>query len=106
MMRAGIMEKLFDVNETWTEMANNGDGNKTTRSALSRAVRGATKTTDWAIHQIDEFLIDELAWRGQTTPIVQQPVGWQERGGGPTKHTTAPATAADTDHSTTRQGRI
>ena len=81
MMRAGITDKLLDVNETWAEMANNGNGNKTTRSALSRAVRGATKKTDWAIHLIDEFLIDKLAWRGQTTPVVQQPVGWQERGG-------------------------
>ena len=42
MMRAGITDKLLDVNETWAEMANNGNGNKTTRSALSRAVRGAT----------------------------------------------------------------
>ena len=57
-MRDDIQEKLSDINETWADMKNNDDGNKTTRSVLSRAVRGLAKTTDWAFHQIDQFQLE------------------------------------------------
>ena len=57
-MQDDIQEKLSDINETWADMKNNDDGNKTTRSVLSRAVRGVAKTTDWAFHQIDQFQLE------------------------------------------------
>ena len=60
-MRNDIQDKLSDINETWADMKNNYDGNKTTRSALSRAVRGVAKTTEWAFHQIDKFQQEWMA---------------------------------------------
>ena len=48
-------DKLNDINDTWQEMEGNKDGNKTTRSALSRAVRGVARTTTSAFRQIEEF---------------------------------------------------
>ena len=57
-----IQGKLSDINETWAYMPNNGEGNQTTRSVLSRVVRSVAKTTDWAFHQIDKF---QQEWRAQ-----------------------------------------
>ena len=62
-MRADIIEKLRDVNETWSDMANTNNGNKITRSALSRAVRGAAKKKDHSMRLIDEFIADKVAWQ-------------------------------------------
>ena len=54
-MRGDLRDRLQDVHETWEEMENNNDGNKTTRCALSRAVRQAAKSTSSAFDQIDAF---------------------------------------------------
>ena len=45
LMREVIQDRLNDINETWEDMKNNDDCNKTTRCALSRAVRGVARTT-------------------------------------------------------------
>ena len=54
-MRGDLQDRLRDVNETWEEMENDNDGNKTSRSALPRAVRQAAKSTRSAFDQIDAF---------------------------------------------------
>ena len=54
-MCGDLQDRLRDVNETWEEMENDNDGNKKSRSALSRAVRQAAKSTKSAFDQIDTF---------------------------------------------------
>ena len=55
LLREDLQDKLNDVNETWQEMEGNNDGNKTTRSALSRAVRRVARSTTSAFCQIEEL---------------------------------------------------
>ena len=59
-MRGEMQDRLQDVNETWEEMENNNDCNKTTRCTLSRAVRQAAKKTSFAFNQIYTF---QQEWR-------------------------------------------
>ena len=73
-MRNDIQDKLSDINETWAYMANNGEGNQTTRSVLSRVVRSVAKTTDWAFHQIDKF---QQEWMAPNEP-ERKPVEWEK----------------------------
>ena len=76
-MQTDILDKLYDINETWVDMENNGDGNQTTRSVLSRAVRSVAMTTNWAIRQNDEFQQEELTWRAKNRP-EQKPMDWDK----------------------------
>ena len=66
-------DKLNDINDTWQEMEGNKDGNKTTRSALSRAVRGVARTTTSAFRQIEEF---QLEW--QAVDRGKMPTEWKK----------------------------
>ena len=54
-MHGDLQDRLRDVNEAWEEMENDNDGNKKSRSALSRSVRQAAKSTKSASDQIDTF---------------------------------------------------
>ena len=47
--------RLTDVNDTWKEMEDGNDGNKTSQSTQARAVRQAAKITQFALEQIDAF---------------------------------------------------
>ena len=51
-MGIDILEKLSDIEETWADMENSGEGSKAIRSVLARAVRASAKSTKRAIHQM------------------------------------------------------
>ena len=79
LMRKDIKDRLNEINETWEDMKNNDDGNKTTRGALSRAVKGVARTTGWAFHQIEEF---QQEWQAKTD-CERKPVEWEKSKDGP-----------------------
>ena len=54
-LREILEDRLKDVNDTWKEMEDNNDGNKSTRSTQARAVRQAVKITSFAMCHIDTF---------------------------------------------------
>lgn len=85
-LRTDMTEKMADINETWDDVDHNSEGSdatkgalsETTKSALSQAVRGAKKTTNQAIHQIEEFLQEGGGQR--TTPIKNLWIGIEPGG--------------------------
>ena len=54
-------------------MAGNNEGNKTTRSTLSRAVRSVARSTMSAFRQIEEF---RLEWQANVDPL-KRPTEWK-----------------------------
>ena len=73
LLREDLQDKLNDVNETWQEMEGNNDGNKTTRNALSRAVRSVARSTTSAFRQIEEF---RLEWQ-TNADHEKRPTEWK-----------------------------
>ena len=62
-LREILRDRLMDINDTWKEMEDSNDGNKSLQSTQARAVKQAAKQTQFAFEQIDTF---QREWQEET----------------------------------------
>ena len=68
-LREILRDRLMDVNDTWKEMEDSSNGNRSLQSTQARAVKQAAKQTQFAFEQIDAF---QREWQEETETCYEK----------------------------------